>query len=345
MHEWKNLPTRVILGLFCLLGGCGTASSAPALQRFEYVELHMACLVRLVFYAANQDSADRAAVAAYRRVAQLEDVMSDYDPKSELSRLCQQPPGTPVPISRDLFDVLKESQRIAAGSDGAFDVTLGPVIRLWRNARKSHAVPEPAVIQEAKARSGWRNLRLSAHPRSALLLRTNMQLDLGGIGKGYAADQALRVLREHGIRRAMVAASGDIALGAPPPGKPGWRIGIDPLGHPTNGVERLALLSHCGISTSGDLEQFVDIAGVRYSHIVDPNTGLGLTNRIAVTVIAPRATWSDAYATTVSVLGAQRGLRLIESKKGFSAQIVAQDATGLHVYRSRRFPPPAAEAR
>lgn len=332
-----RLGLIMVMGAW-LMAGCQTTGSGPALHRFEYVELHMACLVRLAFYAADQASADRAAVAAYRRIAQLEDVMSDYDPSSELSRLCRQPPGIRVPISRDLFDVLEESQKVAGCSEGAFDITVGPMISLWRFSRKNHVLPETAAIGEAKARSGWQNLRLHRLSRSALLVATNMQLNLGGIGKGYAADLALRELRKQGIRRAMAAVSGDIALGDPPPGKPGWRIAIDPLGHQTNRIEHVALLSRCGISTSGDVEQFVEIGGIRYSHIVDPQTGLGLTNRIAVTVIAPRAALSDAYSTTVSVMGIDHGLRLIESKRGFSAQILAQDERDLQVCRSKRFP-------
>jgi FAD:protein FMN transferase len=324
------------MGMLC---GCRTAAPPSTWQRFEYAELHMACMVRVVFYAPDQATADGAAVAAYRRIAELENIMSDYDPNSELSRLSHEPPGADVKISPDLFAVLKAAGQVSERSQGAFDVTVGPLVRLWRAARKTHELPSAEEIQSAQARSGWQKLQLDDRHRTARLLVAGMQLDLGGIGKGYAADAALRVLRSHGIKSAMIAVSGDIALGNPPPGKAGWRIAIDPLGGQTNAVERIALLSRCGVSTSGDVEQYIEIGGVRYSHIVNPKTGLGLTHRIAVTIIAPCATWSDAYTKTISVMGVEPGLKLINSQRNFAAQVLTLDDTGRHFFYTRHFPP------
>ena len=139
-----------------------------------------------------------------------------------------------------------------------------------------------------------------------------MRLDLGSIGKGYAADQALQILKGRGIDRALVAASGDIAIGNPPPGQRGWKIGIAAFGGATNSPARTLLLHNAGISTSGDTEQFIEINGVRYSHIVDPATGLGLTSRIQATIIGPDATTTDSLDTTVSLLGVKRGLALVD---------------------------------
>jgi thiamine biosynthesis lipoprotein len=164
-----------------------------------------------------------------------------------------------------------------------------------------------------------------------------MRLDLGSIGKGYAADAALRILKGRRIDRALVAASGDIAIGNPPPGQPGWKIGIAAFGGATNTPPRTLLLRNAGISTSGDTEQFIEINGVRYSHIVNPVTGLGMTQRIQATVIGPDATTTDSLDTTVSLLGVQRGLALIDSWRRTAALIVTKEDGQTHSFPSRRF--------
>jgi thiamine biosynthesis lipoprotein len=168
-----------------------------------------------------------------------------------------------------------------------------------------------------------------------------MQLDVGGIAKGYAADQALLVLRHMGIRQAMVAASGDIALGDPPPGKKGWTIAIESLDTEATGSAKTVLLHNAGISTSGDTEQYVEIDGRRYSHIVDPATGLGLTDRIGVTIIAPTATASDSLATAVSVLGSRRGPVYVASQPHIASRIVYLTPNGPQRIISSHFPRPA----
>ena len=285
-----------------LLGFIVTASSNfAAPERLEYIEPHMGTLFRIVLYPSDPALAKAAARAAFDRIAALNRIMSDYDSSSELMRLCAQPPNTAVAVSSELFDILQLSQAIAEKTHGAFDVTLGPVISLWRETRRTHALPTEAARTAALHASGFRHLRLDPLTRTVTLLRPNMALDLGGIAKGYAAEAALSVLAQHGITSAMVAASGDLALGDPPPGKTGWKIELNPFGS-TTGTPLILIVAHAGVSTSGDTEQFVTLGGVRYSHIVDPATGLGLTRPTAVTVVAPHATLADALATACSVL-------------------------------------------
>jgi len=163
-----------------------------------------------------------------------------------------------------------------------------------------------------------------------------MRLDLGGIAKGYAADEALRVLRKSGINRALVDAGGDIALGNPPPEKPGWRIGIAPLeadGPPS----QVLLLSRVAVATSGDTWQYVQIGSRRYSHLVDPRTGLGLTDHSSVTVIAPEGITADGLASAVSVLGPEKGLKLVEATPGTAAFIVRAPEGKVQTYQSSRW--------
>lgn len=313
-------PASLILALL-FLAGC-VSPPVASLQRFQFQEPQMGTLFTITLYAPDAPTAQAAAQAAFRRVAELNRVMTDYDPESEQMQLRQHPVGEPVPVSKDLFDVLQKAQQVAKLSEGAFDVTAGPLIQLWRRARRQGALPTPERIAEAAQSVGYKKLKLDARARTVALLAQNMRLDLGGLGKGYAADQALAVLRRHGIHRAMVAASGDIAIGDPPPGQKGWRIGVGSIDAQGGELTRILLLHNAGVSTSGDTEQFVEINGVRYSHIVDPQTGMGLTHRIGVTVVARDATTTDSLDTTVSVLGVERGMKLVESWPGVSALIV-----------------------
>jgi thiamine biosynthesis lipoprotein len=305
----------------------------------------MGTLFTITLYSSNQAVAEAAADAAFHRIDALEDIMSDYQADSELMRLCDQPFGKPVLVSPDLFDVLQRAQKVSKLSDGAFDVTVGPYVRLWRFARKRKVLPTPAEVAEARAAVGWQKLQLDRDARAVTLLAPNMRLDLGGIGKGYAADQALLVLNDRGIDRALVAASGDIAIGNPPLGQAGWRIGIATLGTRTNQLSRTIVLHNAGISTSGDSEQFIEIGGVHYSHIVNPATGLGLTNRIQATIIGPNATTTDSLDTTVSILGVKRGLALADSLPGTAACIVTGEDGQEQSFPSRRFKRVARETK
>jgi len=291
----------------------------------------------ITLYAPDADAATAAAEAAFRRVAKLDRMMTDYDPNSELMRLCRRPVGESTPVSAELFDILRESQRVARETDGAFDITVGPFVRAWRAARKTGKLPTPGEIAAMRESIGWRKFRLNARDHSVTLLAPHMQLDLGGIAKGYAADQALGVMRRMGIGSALVAASGDIAIGDPPPGRPGWKVGIEQLGGAPNELARSVILHNAGISTSGGTEQFVEINGVRYSHIIDPATGLGMTNRIQSTVIGPNAKVTDGLDTPTTILGVRRALALVDSRRDLAAFLITIDDSGRHYFPSRRF--------
>jgi thiamine biosynthesis lipoprotein len=326
-----------LLAGLLLLSACRSTPPGPPLQRFQFSHPAMGTLITITLYAPDQPQARAAAQAAFQRIDALEDITSDYQADSELMQLCDQPFGRPVPVSADLFAVLQRAQKMSELSDGAFDVTVGPYVRLWRFARKRKVLPAPAELAAARAAVGWQNLKLDPRARTVTLLVPHMRLDLGGIAKGYAADQALKVLKGRGIDRALVAASGDIAIGDPPPGKRGWKIGITPYDGSTNAAPPTLLLHNAGISTSGDTEQFIEINGIRYSHIISPLTGLGLTNRIQATIIGPDATTTDSLDTTVSVLGVRRGLALANSLPRTAALIVTREDGQSRSFVSRRF--------
>ena len=301
-----------------------TCSAACASERFEYSEVAMGGRARIALYAADEASAQNAAREAFARIAYLEDVMSDYRQTSEVSRLCASPAGEPVKVSPEMLFILSKSRELARRSGGAFDVTVGPVVQLWRSARKSGVLPAGEQIAAAKNLVGWQKIALDADAGTVTLRASGMRLDFGGIAKGYACDEAMRVLKQSGIKSALVEMGGDMVVSSPPPGTKGWEIKIS--GQPSaSTVHRSPFTVHrladCAISSSGDTEQFVEIGGVRYSHIVDPHTGLGLTNRIAVTVIAPNGVTSDGLSTAISVLGERKGRTLASTFPGVSVYI------------------------
>ncbi len=276
--------------------------------------------VRLVVYAENKAKAERACAAAFETFATLDTIMSDYRDQSELNLLCANAGGPAVKVSHQLYVVLERSQELARQTSGAFDVTCSPIIRLWRAARKSRVLPTVEQLATARSVTGYKMLTLDPQDESVEFERYGMQLDLGAIGKGYADDEAQKTLRRYGIKSALVEAGGDIVVSDSPPGENGWKIrseikATDLPG--TNAADpKLMYLHNCAISTSGDTVQFVDIGGTRYSHIIDPRTGMALTTRLEVLIIARNGLTSDGLSTAVSVVGAQKGRELVSHYRG-----------------------------
>jgi thiamine biosynthesis lipoprotein len=290
--------------------------AAVTLQPYEAVEPHMGTLFSIKLYAATERAAKDAFRAAFARIAQLDATLSDYRADSELSRVTQS--ATPVHVSGDLFAVLSKGQWLAAQTDGAFDVTLGPLTHLWRESRRARALPSDAVLKDALSRSGFRKMHLDAPAHTVCFDVPGMQLDVGGIAKGYSADEALKVLGKLGIQSALVAASGDLAFSDAPPAEKGWKIAIDALRRPM-------LLANAAVSTSGSTEQNFVLDSVRYSHILDPRTGLGLTSDVTTTVIARRGIDADGMATALNVLGPVSGLAFIEKQPDVAAVIASSE--------------------
>lgn len=339
-HNAKlSQAVAICLTLLCLGSNSPQARGEGArqsLQRYSFTQVEMGTKFTITFYAAGQMVANTASEAAFARIGELNSLLSDYDEESELSRLSAgSPHSQPVPISPELTTVLDHALRLSQATDGAFDVTVGPIVRLWRRARRQYKFPSDERLQAAKAATGYKLLVLDVEESTAQLKAPQMQLDLGGIAKGYAADEALRVLKQHGITRALVDAGGDVVAGDPPPNEEGWRIAIaeprDANEIADGQHERIARYVHianAAVAQSGDTFQFVELNGVRYSHIVDPRTGLGLTNQLAVTVIAAEGISADSLASALSVLGHEKGLALIEKLDGTEALLLPRPQEG-----------------
>ena len=292
---------------FVLLTGSSSGQPARleatpnAWVRYSFQHPQMGTLFRVVFYA-DQDAAQATtiAVALFSRIDSLNAVFSDWLPESELNQLCQWAgSGKKIPVSKELFDIVLKAKKYSQQTNGAFDITVGPLTRLWRRARSLSEMPSEIRRAEALDKVGWRKVKTYRRGHRIQLCKVGMALDLGGIAQGWAADDCLKSLRQMGINQALVDAGGDIAIGQAPPGEIGWKIEIPTQeGHSTTLV-----LEECGITTSGATQRFVALEGKRYSHIIDPKTGMGLTHHTLVTVKAHNATTADAWATAISVLG------------------------------------------
>jgi thiamine biosynthesis lipoprotein len=294
-------------------------------ERFEFQRPEMGMAFRIVLYATSEGQANRAAEAAFQRIKELNDVMSDYDEASELSKLSRSSgTGRAVPLSPDLWLVLSRAQELAERSHGAFDVTVGPFVQLWRRARRQHELPDQSRLAQAREGVGYQHVRLDPSAHTAELLVANMKLDLGGIAKGYAIGEALKTLQRSEIARALVEGGGDVAVSEPPPGKEGWRFELSSLDVSNAPPARFLLLKNVAISTSGDLYQRLEIKGKRYSHIVDPHTGIGLTDHSLVNVIAPESITADSLTKVVSVLGPEQGLQFIKEYPGVEARVARE---------------------
>lgn len=314
-----------VLVLLALLSACTTS---PSPERFEFTRICMGVATRIVTYAPDRESATAAAADAFHAINLLDASFSDYRPDSELMQLCQragQPASPPVPVSADLLNILLASRRISDCTDGAFDITVGPCVKLWRQARHARALPEPGALSQARTLIDWRAVRIDAGDATVRFARPGIQLDFGGIAKGYAAQRGRDVLAERGLRSSLVALAGDIAVGSPPPGEAGWRIAIvGEQGTPT-GSQPVVLADTC-ISTSGDTAQFIEIDGRRYSHIIDPRTGLGTPGGISATVIHPDGATADALPTALCILGPDRAESILAAFPAAAAIIEWRDA-------------------
>ncbi len=298
-----------------MLLALASAARAAELQKFVFEKAEMGVPFRISLYSESQSTAKTAADAAFARIAALNAILSDYEEDSELSALSRSAgSGQAVKVSDELWTVLERAQQLSASTGGAFDVTCGPLTSVWRRARRKFELPAPQLITESRARVGWQRLRLNADDHTAELLTVGMRLDLGSIAKGFACDEALRVLVKMNHPIALIAGSGDMSAGDPPPGRAGWRIEVGPLdaeGGPEKPTPVIVELAHTAIATSGDTFQRLEIGGKRYSHILDARTGTPLTNHTVVSVIA-RDGLTAGISTACCILGPESSAALLE---------------------------------
>lgn len=282
-----------ILTLSIILDGEVFAQS----KRLEYSLPLMGTEVAIILYARDSLVAEQAVQSAISRMRELNGTLSDYLINSEVSQLSKTS-NQSVAVSIDLWNVLLTAQNISKLSQGAFDVTVGPLTLIWRKAMRRSKFPDLNLIKTASQVVGYNLIEVNENQPIVELKKSKMRIDLGGIAKGFVADQALKILVSNGFPKAAVDAGGDIALGEAPPNSEGWMIQV----FEESSNQTSIYLSDCGIAVSGNTYRNLVHDGVTYSHIVDPRTGLGVTHQRKVAVIAPNAMTADAWASTYSVM-------------------------------------------
>jgi thiamine biosynthesis lipoprotein len=265
----------------------------------------------------NDRDAERAVEAAFREMYRIESVMSTWKSTSELSRLDASAGDAPIRVSRELLSLIDSSLAFSRATDGAFDVTVRPLVLLWGFQGGEATLPSADDVVRTLARVGYARVSIDS-AASTVTLPAGMQIDLAGIAKGYAVDRSVAVLRGFGVRDALVNIGGNIAALGAPPGERAWTIGIrDPKGG--LGTVGSLLLTDEAVATSGNYENFVEIEGRRYGHIIDPRTGMPVSRELSVTVVAPTALASDALSTGLFVLGPVDGAAAVARLRGVRA--------------------------
>lgn len=281
-----------------------------AQNRYEFSHPQMGTLFRIVLYAPDSAQALAASQKAFVRLDTLNIILSDYREDSEINRLCRTSgTGEFVKVSDDLWKIIQKSIKGARMTDNNFDITIGPMTQLWRRMKRQKQLPSEAQIAEARAKVGIDNIVLNSTNQSIMLKKSGMRIDFGGIGKGYAEDEMMKVLQEDGITSAMIEAGGNIVTSDVPPKEKGWKVMINNKDY---------YLKNCGISTSGDMYQFVEIDGKKYSHIIDPKVGIGVTELRQVTIISKDGTSSEWLSKALYLMDKEKSKKLVKKMKAIA---------------------------
>ncbi len=327
------------ISLMCLFNFLSIETKAQELERYQFRSNHMGSQFTIVMYSDSKQKAEAIAHDTYNLIEEINSVMSDYLPESELNRLsATSGSGRKVKVSDSLFEILKSANEISKRTEGLFDVTIGPLTRAWRMTRM---MPEPTLPDENElndllSRVGFGYMHLNEEDQTVLLEKEGMRLDLGGIAKGYAAERAVNYMSEMGMHISFLDAGGDITLGDAPPGRNYWEVAI-PVRRGENGTHIRLGLKNKTVTTSGDMFQYVVIDGVRYSHIIVPHTGIGSTQQVQASVISDSGIYADAYASALTLMDPVEGIQLIESLKNTEAIIFVNQNDEIIQYTTKGF--------
>ncbi len=297
------------------------------------IHLVMGTYARIVAVADDSETAKQCIQAGMAEIRLVDELMSDFKSDSEIGRANAEAAKHPVQVGESTFEVLRRSVEFSKLTDGAFDVTVGPLVDLFRTAKRTGAAPTQEQIAQAKTKVGFEKLELDEQNRTVRFTVEGMRLDLGAIAKGYAVDKAIDAAKRCGVAGAMIDLGGNIrCFGSPPKGRDHWLIGVqDPNAAVEDaggdGILLTLKLTNESIATSGDYQQFALIEGKRYSHILDPHTGWSAEGLSSVTIITDNATDADALSTAVSVMGIQKGLALIEKQPNTEAILITSGPT------------------
>ncbi|MES2796078.1 MAG: FAD:protein FMN transferase [Bacteroidota bacterium] len=318
MNFRKTNPFPVLISLLIILSLLllKPQSATSQQKKFSFSEQKMGSAFTIIFFDSDTLHAVTIAEKAFKIVDSLNLSFSDYLESSEISKIASLAGnGEWLEVTDDLFAILKESKYAYEKSSGAFDITIGQLTKLWRKAKKEKRLPNDKIINRALVTSGMKYLALDTLAKKVKLLKKGASIDLGGIGKGYAAQKVFDFLQKNNFRRIIVDAAGNMAIGEPPTDNESWKIAIDTPERNYLINNKMLMLNNLAISTSGDANQFVEIYGKRYSHILNPKTGLGLQYQRQVTVVCTNAAKADWLSTALTVLPIKKGLILAKKEK------------------------------
>ena len=291
-------------------------------------QLVMGTFARVVAVTKDAATGTQCVEAGMAEIRKVNELMSDYNQESEISRVNSQAAQKAVQVSESTFEVLEKSVEFSKLTDGAFDITVGPLVDVFHKTKEERVAPTQAQIAQARAKVGYENLILDKENRTVRFAVDGMRLDLGAIAKGYGVDKAIEAARRGGALGVMVDIGGDVrCFGEPPEGRDYWRIGLQDPNSAVEGMNAGGLVltlkvKNTAVATSGDYQQFALIDGKRYSHIMNRKTGMSVEGLSSVTIIADNATDADALATSVSVMGPVKGIALIEKLPNAEAIIL-----------------------
>jgi len=296
-----------------------TASAANEAIRYEDSRVSMGCVYTIAVYGYDLTPVRQAVKGALDEVDRIDRLMSHYKKDSELSRINREAAKQVVKVDPELFDFIAECLRYSRESDGAFDITVGQLMKAWGFFRGEGRMPSESELAEARNRIGYRHVILNQKDKTIFFDKAGIEFDLGGIAKGYAVDRAVAVLKRHGVASALVSAGGSTiyALGAPP-GKSAWEVELqDPVDR--NKIATTVRLKNQALSVSGSYEKFFELESVRYSHVMDPRTGKPVQGVLSAAVITDDGVSGDALDNVFYVLGVERSKALLNK---FSASEV-----------------------
>jgi thiamine biosynthesis lipoprotein len=316
MNAKNNRILFIILGVLLVIALYILIPKGPIEINSGY-RMVMGTFARVVVVATDRDIANKCIEAAFAEIYKVDELMSSYKSNSQISIVNREGFNRAVEVSDSVYEVLQRSIEFSKLTNGAFDITVGPLVDLFHSSEKIEVAPSEEEIAQAKAKVGFEKLILDDSNKTVRFAVEGMRLDLGGIAKGYAVDKAIEAAKQAGAVGAMVDIGGDIrCFGKAPKGKDNWLIGLqNPSTSSDAGEDNILLelkLTSQAVATSGDYQQFVLIKDKRYSHIINRQTGTSSEGLSSVTIIADNATDADALATAVSVMGMDIGLVLIE---------------------------------
>lgn len=290
--------------------------TAQTQERFEFDHAKMGTQFKLIIYATNPTKAQYVANQCIDKINQLNSILSDYEATSEISQLSATAgSGKSIKVSPELWTILKQSNSYAKKSNGAFDISIGPLSKLWRSMFRRSEIFNGVKINNAKGKVGFRKIKLYPFFRNVCLTQKGMRLDAGGIAKGFTVDEVVKILRKNGVTQFLVDGGGDIYMGNPPPDQLGWQIHIQVKNTDGQLAEKILTLKNTAIASSGDTYRYLEWEGKRYSHIIDPRTGYGIIDKKIINVQASSCMKADAIASTLSVLDKTETSRFIKKMK------------------------------